>query len=53
MLLLSTKEKSIEGKAKLLNQIAEEYLETNPDKMLYYAKQSLSFAIASKDPKNI
>ncbi len=53
MLLLTTTEKSPSNKAKLLNQIAEEYLETNPDKMLFYANQSLEFALESKDPKNI
>jgi len=53
LLLLSTTEKSIPNKAKLLNQIAEEYLETNPDKMLYYASQSLEVALKSKDPKYI
>ncbi len=53
MLLLSTSEKSPINKAKLLNQIAEEYLETNPDKMLFYANQSLEVALKSKDAKYI
>ena len=53
MLLLSSKEKSLSEKAKLLNQIAEEYLETSPDKMLYYANQSLEVALQCKDPKYI
>ena len=53
MLLLSTKVKEATSKAKILNQIAEEYLETNPDKMLFYANQSLEFALESKDSKNI
>ncbi len=53
MVLLSSTEKSPANKAKLLNQISEEYLETNPDKMLYYAKQSLDMSIKSKSPKYI
>ena len=53
MLLITTTETSLTNKAKLLNQISEEYLETNPDKMLYYAKQSLDISIKSKSPKYI
>lgn len=51
MLLLSSSEKSVSSKAKLLNQIAEQYLETNPDKMLRFAKQSLEYSEKSKKPK--
>jgi tetratricopeptide (TPR) repeat protein len=53
MLLLSSTEKSVSSKAKILNQVAEEYLETNPEKMLNYAKQSLAYSLASKNPKYI